>query len=64
MKKRRLRCDHDNNKSLFQNDDLHFYQIHNKNKKICDLLCDEIFLKFESLKTIISNKNSLFTNNF
>ena len=33
-------------------------------EKICDLLCDEIFLKFESSKEIISNKNSLFTNNF
>ena len=33
MKKRRLRCDHDNNKLLFQNDDLHFYQIHDKRQK-------------------------------
>ena len=33
-------------------------------KKICNLLCDKIFLKFESSKKIILNKNSLFTNNF
>ena len=33
-------------------------------KKMCDLLCDEIFMKFESSKKIILNKNLLFINNF
>ena len=33
-------------------------------KKMCDLLCDKIFMKFESSNEIILNKNSLFTNNF
>ena len=35
-----------------------------KANKMCDLLFDDVFLKYDSSKNIISNREFLFTNNF